>query len=171
MNVYRAATVIKRLIKHQPRTAQEVLDKCELPLLYIGGGSFRDAYFVVGTDLVIKIPRWLANKKRYEKNIQHAKDEYFIWRRMRTSRRKYNAFKKYLPDLLYFNSNTGVIVVRKYEKARYTKANNQLIIELEKAITKIMDTDEADIHYGNLGVDKDGSVKIIDMGLFIAGNV
>lgn len=171
MHAYSTAVIIKRLQKHLPTTAQEVLDYCELPLLYIGGGAFRDAYLIVGTDFVLKIPRKVRIHKKTEANIQHARDEYAIWQRIRKSKQKFLSLKRYLPTLYYYNSATGVIVVKKYEKMKYSKEATALIRDLEKTITDTLDTKEADIHYGNLGVDKDGSIKIIDMGLFLAGKV
>lgn len=165
------ATVIKRLKRYQPTTAQEILDKCELPLQYVGGGAFRDVYHVIGTSVVIKVPRKTDKEHRTEKRIQHSRDEFSIWTRMKNSKRKFRAFAKYLPELIYYNSHTGIIVMRKYEKVRYNKVNNSFANELEEMITKVMGTCDADIHNGNLGFDKRGNIKIIDMGLFIAGKV
>lgn len=164
-------TLIHRLSRHHPKTVQGVLDCCGFPLQWIGSGTFRDAYHVTGTSLVIKVPRFDSDKATLKYNIQHARDEFSIWRRMKVAKLKYAAFKSYLPELIYFDTKTGIMVVRKYNKVRYSKIANKLIRELEASITATMKTAEADIHYGNLGLDKDGNIKIIDMGLFIRGKI
>jgi hypothetical protein len=61
--------------------------------------------------------------------------------------------------------------MRKYEKVRYSKEVNSLMRELEADIRKTMKVKDADIHYGNLGRDANGDIKITDMGLFITGSV
>jgi hypothetical protein len=165
------SVVIRRLMRHMPKDAQEMLDYCGLPLQHIGCGQFRAAYHVLGTSLIVKVPHKGRTRKRTEENVQHSRDEYTVWKRMRASIRKFKALKRYMPELVYYNSLTGIIVVRKYDKLPYSKEHNALIRELELTVTSVMKTKEADIHYGNLGRDEDGNVKIIDMGLFIGGKV
>lgn len=165
----RTATVIKRLQQFQPTTAQAVLDACELPLQYIGGGKFRDAYHVIGTELVIKIPRRDTRIRVTMTNIKHARDEYSIWKRIKSSKRKFKPLRAYLPELIYFSDLTGVIVIRRYSKVKYTHAVGELEVKLEGIVTKVMNTSNADVHLGNLGRDSKGSIKLIDMGLFISG--
>lgn len=165
------ATVIRRIERSKPTTAQEILDNCELPLQYIGGGAYRDTYHVIGTSVVIKVPRTGPGDSKTEQNIQHSRDEFKMWHRIRKSKRKFRPLRKYLPEIIYYNSTTGIMVCRKYEKAKRNRSANALIVELEQTVTTIMGTTYADIHYGNLAVDKAGKFRIIDMGLFIAGKI
>lgn len=161
----RDGDVLRRLNKYGATTAQDILDYCNLPLQYVGGGAFRDTYHVIGTGVVIKLPR---QGLKHARNIQHARDEMTIWNRMRRSK-KWSTFRPFLPEIIGFSKKTGVMVVRRYDGLKYSRDSNQIIKNLEKSVTSIIGTTIADIHYGNLGVDKDGGIRFIDMGLFIKG--
>ena len=162
----RDCDIIRRIKKHDPRKAQDLLDYCELPLQYIGGGMYRDAYHVLGTSVVIKMPRV---GKSIEINKQHSRDEITIWKQIRRSKKKYAAFKEYLPEIISHDGRTGITLVRKYDNPKHSRAINKVIKELDAALADVLDLHTADIHYNNLGLDKDGSIKIIDLGMFLGG--
>lgn len=169
----RDCDVIRRLRKEQPVSALEVLDNCRLPLQHIGAGAFRDVYHVLGTSLVLKIPRYGLNgqpEDDYETNIQHARDEYAIWKRITNSKRKYKHFKQYMPEIVYFNKGTGLIVTRMYTKVKSRRLHRKLVSKLDENMAALMGHTTADIHMTNVALDNKGNLKLIDLGCFIGGN-
>ncbi len=168
-----SATIVQRLNKYRPASVEEMLDRCKFTLQHLDSGLFRSVYWIVGTDLVVKIPIGLSfgkpDAKRLFKSRDHARDEYKVWKRIKDSKVKYKGFKKYLPAILYFDSATGISVMRKYHPVSYTKHSRELSAHLNDLLEKALGTSCADIHYKNLGIDKNGNPKIMDLGAGIKG--
>ena len=160
------ATVIKRIKKKQPLDALDLLDACGLPLQLTNWGQFRNVYDVLGTQLVIKVPIQESKASGTRINIQHAREEYAAWKKIKSSRHEYRSLKPYLPDMIYFNSRSGIIVMPKYGPVRWPRGRgrHRVIEELESRFTSALQVTYADIKEDNLGSDKDGNIKVLDLG-------
>jgi hypothetical protein len=158
--------VINKINKWGPLTGQALLDLCEFPVQYVGGGAFRDVYHIIGTDVVVKLPRKGAN---YARNKTHARHEILIWNRIFKAKTgdELAGFKQYLPNIRACDTKTGVMVVRKYEKLK--GRHDKMLMALEQKVKEVFDIPNGDIHHNNVGVDKEGNIKIIDLGLLVTG--
>lgn len=163
--------IIHSLERNRPNSAQKLLDACNFPLKHIGGGAFRDVYQIIGTDILVKIPRFgLDSTEPTLTNLEHSREEFKAWKKIRRSKsKKWSHLKEHLPEFLYHDWNTGVTLVRKYSPVRYSRAVANWCADMENSVTDMFNTLSADLHYANLGRDKNGTFRFIDLGLFITG--
>ena len=129
----------------------------KLPLRFIGAGVFREAYRIVGFDLVVKFPQGSYGQKH---NVTEAR------RIARLSRFRY--LRKHLPKIHYLDPK-GVMVMRYYENAKRDWDSMDAMGELiEKLIYKATGVDCSDIHGGNCGLrlrgDETPELILLDLG-------
>lgn len=157
---------IKILSMKNPSTPHDALVKCGFSLKLVGEGCFRDTFRVLDTPLVIKFPCKEYGRRSYNKNLKHALQEYDAWKHIKESTNELRLFRKYLPRVHYFNPVTGVIVMTEYNtKAAYKRT--RMIAALRNRLYKSLNACSTDLYEGNVGVDKRGNLKIIDLGLLV----
>lgn len=148
-------------IRHsRPKDVGDLLIKCDLPLLYLGSGSYRDVYEVVDSGYVVKMP----TKADY---IQHAVNEYIVWRKIVRSRRKYKELHPFMPNINYFTSLTGVTVMPKYQTTYSTKGTQRERERVCDLACRLFEATDTDLHSANYALDDSGQLKIIDLGYFL----
>ena len=140
-------TVIKRLRREQPRTTLELLDVCGLPLQLLDWGQFRSVYDVLGTGLVIKVPNQESKGFMTKINIGHSREEYRAWKKIKSSRYQYRELKTYLPDIIYFNSRSGITVMPKYGPVKWPRGRSRYkaMEDMESLFTNALQISDADI--------------------------
>jgi len=126
-------------------------------LKFLGGGLFRNAYRIVGTKLVVKVP--IGAKGR-----RHSQGEMKAYRRIMRSKRKYTAIQLYMPEILAYNAKTGIILMPEYRVAPKSYGEKKI-----KAMGKLAGDamgKYCDLHRWNIGRDKEGQFRFIDLGYF-----
>jgi hypothetical protein len=169
MNRERALTEIRFF---HPKTERDLLVKCGFGLKALGEGAYRDAYQIIGTDLVIKLPiRHRKSKARIEYSIEHSRLEVSAIDKVSKSKAKrWQMFKHLMPEILYFNHTYGVTVMPKYRRVGHPK-HTDAIVKLDKLVGHYHDLEDCDVYNtGNWAEDKDGNLKLIDLGCFLEGN-
>jgi hypothetical protein len=141
---------VERFQQHEPRTLRDIMVLAEVPLTYVHSGVFRDA-FKTEDGLIVKVP---INAEGRE----HSLTEIRIRRRILTFR-KYEALKKYMPQVLYHNSS-GIILMPEYRQKRLGMAIRQNIGKEFKAALGLADWDW---HWRNFGLDGKQPI-LIDLG-------
>jgi hypothetical protein len=157
--------VVARLRRWTPCNEEEVLRTCGIPLQYIGEGGFRAVYNIPGlSSVVLKIPLTDANDwYKHPECIEHSQVEIRHLKNILSSRRKYKAIQPYMPLVHYASPSTGLILVKKY--ARPTSHYRPQMEALERTIAEVTRVRDPDVNnFENVGVDTDGSLKVIDLG-------
>jgi hypothetical protein len=175
MNRERALTEIRFF---HPKTERDLLVRCKFGLKALGEGAYRDAYQIIGTDLVVKLPKLQSamgydpvSSKRLEYSIEHARMEVDAIKKIRRSKAKrWQIFKPLMPEILYFNFSYGVTVMPKYHKVGHHK-HTDCIMKLDRIVSKYNDLEDCDVYNtGNWAEDAEGNLKLIDLGCFLEGN-
>lgn len=153
--------VVSRLRRHKPTSELALLKVCKFPLRFIGNGVFRDVYEILDTGYVLKMPNG-------QSSVEHAVNEYRAWRQIKRSRRvKFKSIKPHLPEILYFSEHSGLTLMPKYEEPEWGTYEKEMD-RLETAVREAFGAEEADLgseKWDNFGVDKDGNLRIIDLGV------
>lgn len=141
--------------------------KCGLPLEWLGDGGYREVYRIVGTPYVIKFPltEWtgLSSKVDWLKRHRiHSQYEMNALMRMRT-RRRWQFIRPYLPETLWMDWETGVVVMRYYTSVPSTPSQRKDVRELNDLV-KNFAKGNTDIKCKNCGFDENGRLKLIDLG-------
>ena len=155
--------IINCLKKHQPETVREVLIDCKLPLQFLGEGAYREAYQIVGTNLVIKLPIHNGDLSLAD-CLEHSADERSHLEAIRGDN-KLKPLWPYLATFHYFNPDTGVVLVEKYDPVPAKKYRSQMNM-IEGMFYDLMPGGDSDLHYDNFGLDAKGNLKVIDCGRF-----
>lgn len=156
---------IKLLRKHRPKNERDLL-AAGFTLSQIGNGAFRNAYSIHGANLVVKIPSGTGFSQEEKWHSHH---EVLAVRRINRYD-KYESLRPYMPVMHYYNKKSGLIVFERYKKASWRKVKI-FAKELNKTAAKLMGVGTCDIdNSGNIGVDKQGNYKLLDLGCVIGGN-
>lgn len=145
--------------RYNPSTFEEA-KAIGFKLKYLGEGCFREGYAieVFPRPLVVKFPKY----KELD-NIYHSNEEFTIVSSLR-KKKEYKVLHRYLPDILYHNKKTGVIVMPLYEKYEYgTDVSNTVETVLANLVTDLGFNDH-DVHCNNIG-HLDDEPKIFDVGI------
>lgn len=164
-----------KMEKHKPFTPQDAMRKCGLTLRFIGAGSYREVYDIVGTNWVIKFPLTEWDIKRYgplvdwlRKHRIHSHYELNAYYKIKTTSRM-RGLRKYLPKMLWSDWKTGVIIVEKSYQLYGSDddaVEAQLVhYEFAKHFKRL-----TDILPHNVGRNAKGQVKAIDLGLLEVEN-
>lgn len=173
--------IVRRLEFHEPKEVRTVMRYCKLPLRFIADGAYRDTFNVIGTPVILKIPRtpletnYLYDAKTCKSseeevsndNVDHARIEFKLIDRIKKYK-KFEFLRPFLPEIYHANVKTGVSLVKRYYKIG-SKQHQKVIDDLEKKIKKAMNVSKfgsIDLHPGNFAEDKDGSLRLIDFGGF-----
>ena len=159
-----------------------ILDRCltyketrkELKLKFIGDGAFRKVYRIVGTEFVVKFPSCRSN----DIDKEHSRIEYQRCYDIMHQERWY-LLRRYTPKVYYYNPKTGVLLMHYYEPVAkdtqedtpyVTPSVNRDVEWIQRLVELVCREDDfgwwGDISPKNLGVDKNGGYRFIDMGLF-----
>lgn len=155
--------VIRLFKKYKPEDRRDIKDM-GLKLKLLGSGLFRRGYRINGLPVVVKIPKE-DGENRYESNRIHAIEEIQKIRTIRKTK-KYRPFWRYLPEVLYFDENSGVILMPEYGRLKESEANlfSSFLSNLADDLGR---DDENDMHDENVGwnFEKEEYV-ILDLGYF-----
>ena len=155
--------VIKLFKKHNPSKSE--VKELGLTLKMIGKGLFRKAYRVNDLPLILKTPRHGCAHPDYDSEMYHMKQEVERIRDIKKSRR-FRPFRRYLPDILYFNKDTGVLLMPEYEKVG--NVSRRVVSDILSNLSyDLNDGSGSDLHDENIRYDptREGYV-IIDLGYF-----
>lgn len=157
--------IIASLSRHKPKDVKELLELCKFHLAHVGSGLYRDTYEIIGSGYVVKVP---TSSKG---DIEHSVIEFNAWYNIMHSSDTFAPLHPFMPHIPYFNANTGVLLMEKYDTS-YRKR----LVPLRPMIKRAKQTAKAlmgygsgsdlDLHSQNFGVDSHGALKIIDLGYF-----
>lgn len=150
--------VIALVREKQPKD-KKAFAKLGLTLEQIGEGVYRKVYKIKGTKLVVKIP----NKGK--SSITHAISEYEAVYYTKKDN-KCEAIHNLLPEVYYFNNDTGIMLMRYYYPIRSNKYMiSSLVKQLVEAVHPYAKKKSTDIHSDNIGRAGYHPV-ILDLGYF-----
>jgi hypothetical protein len=156
--------VISKLRTYWPITTPEECQSYGIRLCKTGkSGVYRHVYKVWGLPLVIKFPCTDDDKV-------HAIQEWIVYNKLKYCD-KYKKLKKYIPTIYHFNMNTGVSAMRYYRVLgpsnwRQPNHSDEIRDRLQKKVKKIYKHANDVDNSGNVARDKNGQLKIIDLGCF-----
>lgn len=163
--------VVNQFRRKRPRTVDELLEQCGLSLRFVESGAFRKVYQVDNLPLVVKLPRLGG---RLEHNArEHAQQEFRAYERIMRSKTKFTSLQPYMPEVLYFNVLGGVTLMRMYDEVPGDYKHRRQMNEINHKVLAVLGEDvchEADLgedKWDNYGLDRDGALKVIDLGLLL----
>jgi hypothetical protein len=149
--------------KHNPSDLMEA-HEIGLRMKYLDSGVFRDCYRIKDSRLVIKFPNEDSDA------ISHSRVEV---RRIKKLA-EHKVLAKYMPEVYYHNSKTGVVVMEYCSKGFNTKDNfgdsigaGLSLFLLGDLIRKLTGVRMDDVHDGNLRLTVEAGhyqLKFIDLG-------
>ena len=150
------AAIEKDLRTPYVKTEKDILRELGYTLKFLGGGLFRNTYRIVGTKLVVKVP--IGAKGR-----RHSQGETKAYRRIMKSKRKYTTIQLYMPEILAYNTKTGIILMPEYRMS--SAKDKRKLEEIAQIVLEAMGK-YCDLHRWNIGRDKEGQFRFIDLGYF-----
>ena len=146
------AQLVKKLRAAKPQDRSD-FNRMGLRLTYLKSGVFRDGYKVTRCDAVVKFPKGDEGK-------EHTRAEVARIRRLRNS----PVLRPYLPEILYYDSRAGIVVMRYYPKFRSFETQVDTMCNMvERLIRAATGCRVSDLHSENIH-DHDGDAVIIDLG-------
>lgn len=163
-------TVIRRLRRHQPQDEQDLLEH-GIPLEYVGNGAFRYAYRIPGTSLIVKIPKrknynGKYNEVTFDDCRDHARAEHDAYINVKHTV-EFKALRKYLPEIVYFDHESGLLVMKEYKTRKWSRSWDAKVRELDDMVQSITGSEDTDCHTSNIAVDERGRPVIIDLGMLL----
>lgn len=150
------ASVSDTVRRYNLKTERDLLEH-GYTLKYLGGGLFRNAYRIVGTKLVVKVPLGIKGKR-------HTEGEMRAYRKIMRPLKKYDGIRLYMPEILEYNARTGIVLMTEYRKA--SGRDWKKIKEIAKIAGDAMGK-YCDLHKWNIGKGKLGDFRVIDLGYFM----
>jgi hypothetical protein len=172
-HLMKADKIARRLKKEKPETVEDLLIRCGLTLKFLGDGGFRVVFKIAGTSLVVKVPMTEMDQAELGHSyahtpIVHAKTEW-NYRKKVMREKKYEFFRPYMPALHCLIPSTGVTLCDYYRPLSY--ARTKYDAEIDQIIGNlagigVLDGDVGSDKKDNYGIDRDGKLRIIDLGCF-----
>jgi hypothetical protein len=172
----RAKDVVYTFKEYDIRRPKDILRVTGFKNRFLDLGAYRKVYKLSDFPLVVKFPIHIPNEEGFEEDCQHSVLEYKAYKKILSRNRIYARLIPYLPKLYYINPKTGVLLSHYYRpilNTKFRKLGDSIalllsdIVELSwKRVEKLKPNSELDVHSGNLGLDENGRIKIIDMGYF-----
>jgi hypothetical protein len=168
-----ANRITRILKKEKPESIYDLLLDCGLSLKFLGDGAFREVFKIVGTGLVVKVPRTDGELMEMSAGYAHTPVDHahaeWDHRKKVMREKKYEFFRPYMPALHCLVPSTGVLLADYYRPLPYTRTKydaeiDQIIGSL--AAIGVNDGDVAKDKKDNYGIDRDGKLRIIDLGCF-----
>ena len=156
--------IVQKMKRVKPRTPKEAR-AAGIKMRLLGTGMFRAGYKVRNTDLVIKFPVLTGkNDDDPSEGIQHSVQEIRRLRRLK----KAGTLNQFLPEVLYYDKKSGVIMMRYYpEFDGYEEQADAMGKMVGKLIYRIAGVRCTDIHTENVRKGRWDGLKnavIIDLG-------
>jgi hypothetical protein len=161
--------IVKLFNDNPPMTINDVR-KLGVSARLIGCGLYRRTYKIKNSPWVIKIPH-------DETNIPHGMAEYdAVQTCLRSRADKAAAIRPYLPSIEYFNDNSGISIMEyivPLDKTKTPKRIQDGIVNMMEDLIeslwplKFDEHYDKDLHRGNMGINKYGYFKILDLGYFL----
>lgn len=164
----RTQWALRKIQKHQPKN---LLEASELGLVcvHVGGGSFREAYKIAGTTLLIKFP--ITERKRaggVDFGYTDASDGKYHTRaevRKIKALQKFKCLRKHMPPVYYYNGADGVMVTKFFKKARRDDWESRVAPILSGVIKELTGVTLDDLFGDNIRMDTERDrLVIIDLG-------
>jgi hypothetical protein len=152
--------VIALFEKHNPSSYEEAV-KLGIRLKCIGVGVYREVYSVPRLNIAIKFPRTSDeyDESWYECNVSHAILEAEAIELINSVDEK---LAKHVPDIYYFNEDTGVLIVKKY-KQTHAYRHYKFVDKIAEILG--LEEDNNDFIGSNIGIDTDSTKILLDLGL------
>lgn len=148
--------ILKTIRRRKPTTVDEFEEVLGLDLISLCGGSFREAYNIFGTRLVVKIP--------YDgPGVSHSRREI---RRIRQVLRRKNLthVRRYVPKLYYADYKNGILVMEMLHRVgKVSRVSEDIIAHLLEDTFPCVCND-SDASSTNLGYDGRDQIKVLDWG-------
>lgn len=165
--------VASRFRQATPSNVEEALIHCRVPFEFIESGAYRHAFRVPGLPLVAKfchiesqMPDESAESALND-SVDHSAVEARTVNKMKRNKKRYAAILPHLPKIYYANVETGTVLMHQYKTAPETKRIDDRIEEIVTKLQHVYDTDDNfDLNYTNVGIDEDGTIVILDLGMF-----
>ena len=148
------------LTENNPKTIAEI-KKLGILLKKLGSGAYRNTYKVIGLPIVLKIPNDTPAARR------HSEEEIKVVKKIKRLR-KYRILRKYMPYIHFYNPKTRIIGMQYYDTKsnKYKDGTASILSDLIEEVWSDASRSSADIHRENIALDKEGQIKIIDLGYF-----
>ena len=164
-------TQIKDLMsQHKPFTPQNTMRKCNFTLKFLGEGSYREVYHIVGTNWVIKFPLTEWDPAEFSplvnwllKHRIHSRNEIDTYLEIK-EKKEFKVLRKYLPKILWWEWHTGIIIQEICKELEENGSNASISNDLDILFKRYF-KGNTDIAVNNVGRDLKGNLKVIDMGL------
>lgn len=154
------SSVVQKLKRHRPTSAEEFKKLLGVELVHAGRGGSREAFAIKGTRLIVKFPMY--KESDYQCARAHARKEIRRIQQIRTHER-YRALRRYIPKFYYIDCENGIVVMEMLN--RVGKVPNSVCAVLDKFLGDTFRTrGGCDIGYNNLGFSVRGQIKILDWG-------
>jgi len=146
--------------KHNPANYEETVD-LGIRLKCIGVGVYREVYSVPRLNIAIKFPRMSDeyDESWYGCNVSHAILEMEAIELINSIDRK---LAKHVPEVYYFDEGTGVLITKKYKQTHAYK-HYKFVDKISEILG--IDLGNNDFIGSNIGIDKDGTKILLDLGL------
>lgn len=144
---------LKTIRAVKPKSPED-FEKLGLKLRRIGEGLFREGYKIVNADMVIKFPK-------DTEGIKHSLAEVRRIHRLM----KFKILRRHLPEILYFDKASGVLIMRYYPRFRSFEVQADAMGEaLARVISSLTRTHCSDLHTENVRSSEEDDAVIIDLG-------
>jgi hypothetical protein len=157
--------ILKIIKKEDAETITDLLVKCGFTLKRLDDGVFREVFEIVGSDVVVKVPK-------DGDGLCHASDEAKGWKIVHTSKHPAAVeARRHIPSRFAYDKPSGFIFMPKYQVSKAHKYDNEMN-RLNKLFRQVIcngkkaDIDLGASKYDNYGLDKHGKLVILDMGCF-----
>jgi hypothetical protein len=137
-------------------------------LKLVGEGAFRRAYSVDKLPIVVKFPciygdSHILSGKDWKYCVKHTKNEILAYHTILADNH-YSGLRRFLPKIHYYNFETGVTVMQRYE---VIDEGCKEIETYEKEIAEFLKQKDIDGHFGNWGYEIIGRkrrYRMLDLG-------
>lgn len=169
---------VRLVAKHRP-TEVSHLRKLGYQPRIVAEGAFRRAYVIPYLDVVVKFPllfRDMPDNKDRTASIrdskEHARCEIKAIRRILTEEHLL-PLRRYMPEILYHDYGTGVTVVQRYRRFRWSAFFSGFALTFENLLNDLMPEMryEFDSGHANFGLTEEGNYVLLDAGLIGEVNV
>jgi hypothetical protein len=113
--------------------------------------------------LVAKIPYPHKVKNGYESGLDHSIQELDAYQRVMRSTKKYKPLRRYMPDLVFVDKTTGLVLMKDYSSCR--ECGYMWRRMLQDKFARILGIRDPDVEsMGNLVRSRSGKITLLDLG-------
>ena|SRR5271156_5478361 len=152
--------------QHKPKTIKEIKHLLPIKVRFLSSGHFRDIYSIKRCEAIIKIPKVYTPRpgdvEAHVNPVIHSRKEIDRIAEINSSP-ELEHLRRYLPEIIYADRKTGVIVMKKYTRKKRKKFNLQerILVRMFRDTLKMYTAD-----YGkkNLLRDENDEPIVVDLG-------